>query len=166
MTCKESYYSMVFLWLTCFHKLLWNFLWLSCFHRTPYMTFYDFPVFCTVVNPGSCKQSNNSLLKSCVFCDSILSVVHFRVFLLDIFGSFGGHLFVVGLPMWVHKNHKLRASTTQYNDLVFHSCRFHLQLTTMSDYLDIIKFSLILQFGSFMISGWPKSGPFMISGWP
>ena len=45
MTCIESYYSMVFLWLAFHHKLLWNFLWLSCFHRSPYLTFYDFPVF-------------------------------------------------------------------------------------------------------------------------
>ena len=25
-------------------------LWLPCFHRSPYMTFYDFHVFCMVVN--------------------------------------------------------------------------------------------------------------------
>ena len=53
MTCMESHYSMVFWWLACYHKLLWNFLWLSCFHRSPYMTFYDIPVFCIVVNPGN-----------------------------------------------------------------------------------------------------------------
>ena len=53
MTCMESYCSLVFLWLACSHRLLWYFLWLQCFHRSPYMTFYDFPVFCMVVNPGS-----------------------------------------------------------------------------------------------------------------
>ena len=53
MTCMDSYNSMVFLWLVCYHKLLWNFLWLSCFHRwSAYMTFYDFRFFSMVVNPG------------------------------------------------------------------------------------------------------------------
>ena len=35
MNCIEWYYSMVFLWLARYHKLLWNFLWLSYFH-TPH----------------------------------------------------------------------------------------------------------------------------------
>ena len=47
------YYIMVFLWLACCHTFLWIFLWRSCFHRSPYKTFYDFPVFfCVVVSLG------------------------------------------------------------------------------------------------------------------
>ena len=41
----DSYYIMVFLWLACYHRLLWHFLWLYFFHRSPFITFYDFPCF-------------------------------------------------------------------------------------------------------------------------
>ena len=77
----------------------------------------------------------------------------FLFFLLDFFGTRGGHILVVGPVTWVHKTHKLRAPKTQYNDLVFYSCRIHLQLTTMSDNLDFIKFHLLLQYGPYMVPG-------------
>ena len=78
-----------------------------------------------------------------------------RFFCWIILGPVGGHVFVVGPVTWIHKTHKLRAPKTQYNDLVFYSCRLHLQLTTMSDNLDFLKFHLLLQYGPYMIAGWP-----------
>ena len=43
---------MVFLLLACYHRPLWYFLWLKWLRRSPYMTFYDFHVFCMVANSG------------------------------------------------------------------------------------------------------------------
>ena len=70
-----------------------------------------------------------------------------------ILGPVGGHVLVVGPVTWVHKTHKLRAPKTQYNDLVFYSCKLHLQLTTISDNLDFIKFPLLLQYGPYIFPG-------------
>ena len=52
MTCMESYYIMVFLWLACYLTLLWSFLWLSCFQRLPNMTCYDFYISSLESQPG------------------------------------------------------------------------------------------------------------------
>ena len=75
----------------------------------------------------------------------------FLYFWWIILGPVGGHVLVVGPVTSVHKTLKLRAPKTQYNELVFHSCRFHLRLTTMSDNLDFIKFHLLLQYGPYMV---------------
>ena len=83
MTGMESYYNMVFLWLACYHKLLWNFLWLSCFDRSPYMTFYDFPVFCMVVNPVI-VSSNKIFAFVFVFCCFPKMLPHAAIFWQDL----------------------------------------------------------------------------------
>ena len=84
-------------------------------------------------------------------CEKIFFLCFCWIFL----GPVGGHALVVGLATWVYKSHKLRAPKTQYNDLVLYRCRLHLQLTTMSDNLDFIKFYLLLQYGPSMVPGLP-----------
>ena len=79
----------------------------------------------------------------------------FLFFSWNILEPVGGHVLVVGSVTWVHKTHKLGAPKTQYNDLVFYSCRLHLQLTNMSDNLDFLKFHLLLQYGPYMTPSWP-----------
>ena len=88
-----------------------------------------------------CHENNNSLSKSCVFFVLVcfLSSI-FELFLLEILGPVGDHVPVVGPVTRVYKSHKLRAPKTQYNDLVFYSCRLGLQLTNISDNLDFIYF--------------------------
>ena len=88
---------------------------------------------------------------SSVFCHWSFSLLDFLslwknffvFFCWIILGPVGGHVLVVGPVTWVHKTHELRAPKPQYNDLVFYRCRLHLQLTTMSDNLDFIKFHLL-----------------------
>ena len=80
----------------------------------------------------------------------------FCFFCWIILGPVGGHVLVVGLVTWVHKTHKRRAPKTQYNDLVFYSCKLHLQV--MSDNLDFIKFHFFFKiwaiYGSMIAIVW------------
>ena len=78
--------------------------------------------------------------KLAFFCACILPVVHSWILFAGFLGALGGHILVVGPVKWVHKTHTQRTPKTQYNDLIFYSCRLGLQLTTMSDNLDFIYF--------------------------
>ena len=117
-------------------------------------------VFPTIEDPFEPSFSFFSQFSS-VFCHWSSSLLDFSIlwkrffvfFCWIILGHVGGHVLVVRLVTWVHKTHKLRAPKPQYNDLVFYSCRLHLQLTTMSDNLNFIKFHLLLQYGPYMVPG-------------
>ena len=70
----KSYSIIVFLWLQYMNIYVSNIGWSNCFDKSPAMTYYDFKVFCVVVNPGTpLNWSSNKDIEGWLQCEAALN---------------------------------------------------------------------------------------------